>query len=126
MKDLQNDTIARERKRQRQRERRTAYKTGDREPQRVRSTITQAYMSGDKNALLREIKLRTRWHDSCWIWTGWINSSGRPFLNLGPHQTSVRKLVAETFMSPFDKKSKVFVTCGQKLCLNPEHLYIKS
>ena len=97
---------------------------GDRPAKYRLSTINKAADSGDLQMLLEAIEERAHWVDSCWVWTGSMTSSGRPYLTVLHKRTNLRRLVLELDGRPCDKDEIAVVTCGVKNCVNPEHLDI--
>lgn len=67
---------------------------------------------------LERIKARTYDDGGCWIWTGSNNGAGHPKLQNG----SARRKVWELSKSAPQKHLVISVTCGNALCLNPDHL----
>lgn len=62
---------------------------------------------------------------SCWIWKGKVHKhrgSGQ-ITSGGVHYTASR-LAYQLLVGPVGDKTKLFQTCGEKLCVNPEHLML--
>lgn len=60
--------------------------------------------------------------DACHVWTGTVNN-GRPAFTVRKRNESPRRLVWEwTFGEKPHADRRVWVTCGNRFCLNPKHL----
>lgn len=99
---------------------------GDRPAQYRYGSLNVAAESGDLDDLLQAIRERAYWLDSCWLWTGSMTSSGRPYVTLLHKRTNLRRLVLECDGRPCDKDQIAIVTCGSVNCVNPDHLDITS
>jgi hypothetical protein len=69
--------------------------------------------------------------DQCYIWKGITNTSGIPYINFREHkggkQTSfsVTRIVYDYYCGELKgNRDYVLQTCGNKLCIRPEHLYL--
>lgn len=59
----------------------------------------------------------------CWIWTQGTNGAGYPQVKVpGGTAQLVRRLAAAVGGKPPAKGQPVTTTCGEKLCVNPEHM----
>jgi len=67
-------------------------------------------------------------HDSgCWIWQGQLANSGYGRVNIVIKDASVKMVSAQTasylaFVSEIPDNNLVKQTCGNRLCINPDHL----
>ena len=75
---------------------------------------------------------RSSAHDpetDCWVWTGQISNSGygRMMISLqdGVMHESAHRLSYLAFVGPLKKEDVVHQRCGNRLCVNPDHLFIK-
>ncbi len=65
---------------------------------------------------------------ACWIWKGQISNSGRGRITIKDSKTGFNKVVsAETasylaFKGELDEGELVKQQCGNRLCINPDHL----
>lgn len=64
--------------------------------------------------------------DNCWSWTGAKTTKG-----FGRYKTSEgfktpHRLTYEEYVGPIGKATPIVQTCGNQLCVRPEHLEIKS
>lgn len=86
----------------------------------------RAHENNDYSALLQAIKARTLWADGCWLWLGQIKGDGSAWVNLRARAVRVRRLVSEAYIGGrLDSRDKIFSTCSQQGCVNPEHLEIR-
>jgi len=99
-------------------------KNGVRRSNRYPGTINHAYEKGDSDALLRVLKARTFWKDSCWVWTGPVGPEGRPRATFLSRQIRPQRLVLELEGYELRPHQQIKVTCGESRCLNPDHLHI--
>jgi hypothetical protein len=63
--------------------------------------------------------------DNCWLWTGAVSHSrerGYPKLRIGQKVYSVRPIVFTLYVGAVPKQQNVGSTCGNVLCVNPDHL----
>ena len=62
----------------------------------------------------------------CWVWQGQISNSGYGKVLLksdeGNKMHSVHRAAFELFVGGMKKDDIVVQTCGNRLCINPEHL----
>ena len=111
---------------ERNRQRRRALKAGLRHSTPRAGSITQAYRSGDSDALLQALKLKTVWVDSCWLWTGRLGSDGKPLLDLDGRQVRAQRVLLECVLGNISADLSVKIKCGVRNCMNPEHLVLFS
>lgn len=64
--------------------------------------------------------------DSCWIWRGWINGrNGHGQFNMCDGRTiGAQRASHELFIGPIPEGLIVYRSCGDKLCVNPKHLFV--
>ena len=70
------------------------------------------------NMQLEKIHARCTECGDCLLWQGKTSQAGHPAL----YGTTGRRSVWETAFGPIPAGNMVTVTCGQILCLNPDHL----
>jgi len=67
--------------------------------------------------------------ESCWIWTGSVNSAGRPTMTVGSRTDGSRKveIVYRAYWreakGPLSSKTHLCHSCDNPLCINLEHLF---
>src|SRR5690348_3625220 len=59
--------------------------------------------------------------DSCWIWTGSLNTSGYGILRIGK-TTSVHRFAYELLVGPIGEGLQLDHVCCVRHCVNPAHL----
>jgi len=64
---------------------------------------------------------------ACWLWQGQISNSGYGRLNLALEDSSVKMVSAQSasylaFLGAIPDGYLVKQSCGNRLCINPEHL----
>jgi len=60
--------------------------------------------------------------DTCWNWTGPVGKNGYGSLRWGERSTYPRRASWEIVKGPIPPRTVVSATCGNKLCVRPEHL----
>ena len=80
----------------------------------------------------RDRLLRTALQDpdsGCWLWRGQISNSGYGRIMMsepeGRRMESAHRASYLTFVGPIPEGSLVHQTCGNRLCVNPEHLQLQ-
>jgi len=74
------------------------------------------------------MELRDLWErrinrtDTCWLWTGKPMSNGYGKITLGGVQMLAHRVSYELFVGPIPESFDVDHVCGEKLCVNPDHL----
>jgi len=63
----------------------------------------------------------------CWEWTGQISNGGYGRIKIRDEHgdlcmRSAQHVSYEAFIGPVEKGMLVMQTCGNRLCINPEHL----
>jgi DNA-binding XRE family transcriptional regulator len=61
----------------------------------------------------------------CWLWTGYVATSGHPYTSTGGKGSTVARSVATRLGMKVDGKV-VRMKCNNKLCVNPAHLSVIS
>lgn len=64
--------------------------------------------------------------EDCWLWTGSTGNSGTATIVVNHRSRSARRVLWELDHGPADSRALIMVSCGEKLCLNPAHHYLKS
>ena len=69
--------------------------------------------------------------DGCWQWNGQVSNSGMGRLLVrGPdgkmHMESAHRVSYRTFVGQIPDGMRVARTCGNSLCIKPEHLSLES
>jgi hypothetical protein len=66
----------------------------------------------------------------CWIWIRQISNSGCGKITIpgpsGNFVESAHRASYAAFVGPVPKGGIVLQTCGERLCVNPEHLELKT
>jgi hypothetical protein len=67
----------------------------------------------------------TKDDQQCWTWQGGINNAGYGMIRINKEEGmgTVHRIVEQHFR-PFNSNLEVQHTCGNKLCVNPNHLTI--
>lgn len=60
--------------------------------------------------------------DACWNWTGPVGKNGYGSIHWGGRSTYPRRVSWEIAKGPIPPRTVVSATCGNKLCVRPEHL----
>jgi hypothetical protein len=58
--------------------------------------------------------------DDCWVWTGYVRPDG--YAPLGGRL--IQRVAWETFRGHLPGHAVVKRSCGHRLCVNPDHLYL--
>lgn len=89
-------------------------------------------MFDDPDGVLLKIKTsllnKVRVGETCWLWSGAVNNTGMPMMR-DPRSVkivSARRLVYEVYCGKFLRLYFVRSRCGNKLCVNPRHLFLAS
>lgn len=65
-------------------------------------------------------------NDKCWPWQGQISNSGYGRIMLkteeGNQMQSAHRASYQLFIGELDKNGIIRQTCGNRLCINPQHL----
>jgi hypothetical protein len=83
----------------------------------------------EKEKLLSHV---TRLNDSsCWFWRGQVSNSGYGRVMLLNEGGEVEMMSAhyasyKLFKGPLQNNKKVIQSCGNRLCVNPEHLCLEN
>lgn len=81
-------------------------------------------MSVIKDKLLSRI---VKAENGCWVWNAYINMRGTPYFAPSKNKrVSAVRASFEEFNGPiFDDKIIVTQSCGNRICINPEHLILE-
>lgn len=60
--------------------------------------------------------------DGCWLWTGSRNSHGQPIVGWKTETFKVRRVMVVLYRGEIEAGQMVSMTCGDKTCVNPEHM----
>lgn len=79
----------------------------------------------DSNKLIEKIHVQIIKHDNgCWIWKGMLRN-GYPSIKVRNKTTTVGRLLWMISNNrALNKHSHVRLSCGNKLCVNPDHILV--
>jgi hypothetical protein len=66
----------------------------------------------------------------CWIWTGYVNSKGYPYVKIYDFEKrketliEVRRMVAHMFWDFLNDEVYVRTSCNVRNCVNPNHIRV--
>lgn len=73
-----------------------------------------------------ESQIRKQKNGTCWLWYGPSSSKGYPFINFQGERFSARQFIWEVSHDlKLQAGKSVLVTCGNVMCVNPEHMRVK-
>lgn len=64
--------------------------------------------------------------DGCWFWAGTLNELGYGLFYLEGHHHLARRVAFELWCGSLDEGLRVHASCGERRCVNPEHLELLS
>lgn len=83
----------------------------------------EAHLLARKEWALRWLRARTEHEGECWLWQPAVAGNGLPSASIqGSNSVNVRRWVFGCCCSSLVSGQEVVPTCGNRLCLNPEHL----
>ena len=86
-----------------------------------------AYQTMNRERLLRAVLQDP--DSGCWLWRGQISNSGYGRIMLsgpeGPRMESAHRASYRAFVGPIPEGGLIRQTCGNRLCVNPEHLELQ-
>jgi hypothetical protein len=72
-----------------------------------------------RERLLSKVEVEADFH--CWVWAGTVDH-GSPKVRLNGAYHSARRLSWESWRGPIPKGKVLVPRCGNRLCINPDHL----
>lgn len=94
-----------------------------------RSIVNTANMGGNKSSLSWDQRF---WNlvektEECWLWKGAVIKTGYGLFQVHPDHwiktSTVHRIAYQLTRGEIPKKHKVFQSCKNKICVNPDHLY---
>ena len=77
------------------------------------------------NKIWKKLLSRTEGNEAgCIIWNGPTNERGYPRASINNKREYLIRVVWELFNPPIQKSHCIYHTCTNRLCINPEHLFI--
>ncbi len=67
---------------------------------------------------------RVKKTETCWLWTGPVNSTGYGSVIFDGHKTGAHRASYEMAYGPFDKRLCVLHQCDTPRCVRPDHLWL--
>ena len=76
---------------------------------------------------IQEVWTRTKQSGDCQIWQGGTHQQGYPMIRWRGSMKLVARIVMEDKLGrPLERWERVGTTCGNKRCLNPDHMHIRN
>ncbi len=72
--------------------------------------------------MIEVLKAKTEELADCWLWTGSTTSQGYPIVKHDGCCKLARRVMFELNGGTLAARQPLITTCGEKLCINPEHL----
>ncbi len=65
--------------------------------------------------------------DACWLWMGYTSKARSPqgSLTINGKQVMAKQIAWELAFGPVPANHQVTTTCGESLCMNPDHLVLR-
>lgn len=64
--------------------------------------------------------------DGCWLWQGSADKGAYPRINQDGSSRSLRRVLHEAAGHEVERGSVVSTKCGTRLCVNPDHLIVRT
>ena len=71
-------------------------------------------------------KVDKRRADDCWLWLGFTNGAGYGMIRVGKISRAAYRVSWEIANEPIPEGRIILHSCGNPLCVNPSHLFIKA
>lgn len=60
------------------------------------------------------------------MWTGSVNSNGQPIVGWKGETFKARRVIVALYEGKIKDSQVVTMACGEKLCVNPEHMEVRN
>jgi hypothetical protein len=81
---------------------------------------------GQRGTVYERMDRKIKKTDTCWLWTGALNTSGRGILRVNYKTVQAHRLSYERYKGSVPPGMCVCHTCDVGNCVNPEHLWLGS
>lgn len=79
---------------------------------------------GQRGTVYERMDTKTKKTDSCWLWTGALNTSARGQLRVNYANKQAHRLSYERYKGAIPPDMCVLHTCDVGHCVNPNHLWL--
>lgn len=79
---------------------------------------------GQRGTVYERMDRKINKTDTCWLWTGALNTQGRGLLRVNYKGIQAHRLSYERYKGPIPQGLSVCHTCDVPHCVNPEHLWL--